>query len=242
LENQKSKKENEIASRSSEIIKASVLKFSLYLGEDPEKIMPYAPKLVISQAEKEPYIKYENNNNTITLAGQNTGDQFTHMVINGVIATHYYQEKQKQRTSSDNDFPANYATDRLLRISFSSLFTAMASDKGNATSLFAGNIFRRQELADMHNLKEMLVLLYKNVVGGSLEKFISSLYGEEDYDSIDLVGRILAVAIVIAEGGDIRRSLRDMYYKGYKSINSIASIGFERFKQHVDTLFSNNAG
>ena len=223
-------------------MKSAVLKFSLFLGENPEKLMPSAPKLVFDLTSKELYIKYENNNNTMTIAGKDTGEQFLRMVINGVVSAHYYQEKQKHRTASDNDFPANYATDQLLKISFSSLFTATASETDNSTALLAGNIFRRQELVDIPNLKEMLILLYKNIVGGSLEKFISGIYIEEDYESIDLVGRVLAVAIVIADGGDVKRSLKDMYYKGYKSINSIAPIGFERFKQHVDTLFSNNAG
>ncbi|MEM0201955.1 MAG: hypothetical protein QXR73_02160 [Candidatus Micrarchaeaceae archaeon] len=242
MENQKSKREHEIASAASEIIKSAVMRFSLYLGENPERIMPSAPKLAFEQTDKEPYIKYENSNNTITIAGNNTEEQFTLMVINGVVSSHYYQEKQKQRTASDNDFPANYATDQLLRISFSTLFTAVASDKGDSTTHLAANIFRRRELADIPNLKEMLILLYKNVAEGSLEKFVSSIYEEEDYESIDLVGRVLAVAIVIANGGDVKRSLKDMYYKGYKSINSIAPIGLERFKQHINTLFSNNAG
>ncbi|OJI07908.1 hypothetical protein Micr_00125 [Candidatus Micrarchaeum sp.] len=242
MDNQKPAKTYETASKASEIMKSAVLKFSLFLGENPEKLMPSAPKLVFDLTSKELYIKYENNNNTMTIAGKDTGEQFLRMVINGVVSAHYYQEKQKHRTSSDNDFPANYTTDQLLKISFSSLFTATASDTDNSTALLASNIFRRQELVDIPNLKEMLILLYKNIVGGSLEKFISGIYIEEDYESIDLVGRVLAVAIVIADGGDVKRSLKDMYYKGYKSINSIASIGFERFKQHVDTLFSNNAG
>ena len=241
LDIQKPGKVDETASKAYEIMKSAVLKFSLYLGENPEKLMPSAPKLVFDSKRKESYIKYDNNNNTITIAAKGAEEQFPRMVINGVVSAHYYQEKQKHR-ASDNDFPANYATDHLLKVSFSSLFTATASDPGNSTALLAGNIFRKQELADIPNLKEMLLLLYKNITGGYLEKFISGIYGEEDYESIDLVGRVLAVAIVIAEGGDVKRSLKDMYYKGYKSINSIASIGFERFKQHVDTLFSNKAG
>ncbi|MEM0154785.1 MAG: hypothetical protein QW814_03045 [Methanothrix sp.] len=242
MENQKSKKEGNIVSITNETIKSAVMRFSLYLGENPERLMPFAPKLVLEQTDKEPYIKYENSNNTITIIGKNTEEQFTLMVINGVISAHYYKEKQNQRTVSDNNFPANYATDQLLRISFSTLFTAVASDKGDSTGLLAANIFRRRELADIPNLKEMLILLYKNVVEGSLEKFVSSIYNEEDYESIDLIGRVLAVAIVIANGGDVKRSLKDMYYKGYKSINSIALIEPERFKQHINTLFSNNAG
>ncbi len=242
MDNQKRVKTDEIASKASEIIKSAVLKFSLFLGENPEKLMPSAPKLVFDLASKESYIKYENNGNTITIAGRDTERQLLDLVINGIISAHYYLEKQNLRTASDKDFPANYATDQLLKVSFSSLFTATASASSNSTALLAGNIFRRQELADVPNLKEMLILLYKNIVGGSLEKFISDIYEEEDYESINLVGRVLAVAMVIAEGGDVKRSLRDMYYKGHKSINSIAFIRFELFKQHVDTLFSNKAG
>lgn len=242
LDKQKSKKENEIASKASEIIKSAVLKFSLLLGEDPEKLMPLAPKLVIDSKSMGPYIKYDNNSNTMTIASKNGDELFIRMATNGAVSTSYYREKQKSRSVSDNNFPANYSTDQLLKISFSSLFMATNSDTPNSASFLAGNIFRRYELADVQNLKEMMALLYKNIVAGSLEKFISSIYADGDYESIDLIGRLLAMAIVIAESGDIKRSLKNMYYKGYKSINSIKSIEFMRFKQHVDALFSNNAG
>jgi hypothetical protein len=237
----KAKKDNSTLSTANDIAKSSILRLALELGEDGEKLLSTGPKLVFVSSNEEPYIKYEDTTNTLTIVGDGIEDKFIKMVTNGVIASHRFREKQKKRLQSDMALSDNSATESLLKLGFVAVFGIIASPNEEKSSMLAGNIFKRGELADIQSLKEMLLLTHKNIVSGKFEEFALGVVKDGDAEAADLMGRILATAVVLSCNGDMRQALKSIYYNGYNILKQIGKIDQTKFVQYVDMLFSNNA-
>lgn len=235
------KNSNEISDRANKILKSSVLRLALELGENAETMLSSMPGIKLISSEEDPYIKYEYDSNTLTIVGDAIEEKFISLVINGVIAAYYFQQKQKKRFIYDSNASGNAATEQLLKFGFSTLFNIVSIESWEKPSSLAGNIFKKGELADIQSLKEMLLLSHRNILSGKFEDFAIGILNDGNADSIDLMARVLATAMVLSYNGDTIQALKNMYYNGYASLKHISMVEPERFKQYVDMLFSNNA-
>ncbi len=231
----------EVHTNSERILNASIMKLSLMLGEDPEKLLSIKPKITVSEPDAEPYVKYDVSENTIAIHGIKIDENFLKYVINGIIGFHYYKEKMAKRSIHDNDIPSNYSIENILIMSFSSLFGAEASEDENKSATIAPNIFKKSELIDIQNLLSTIIYTYENILSDSFEKFLNNMYDKSNTDQIEMMSRILASVLVIANNGDTIRTLRSIYYNGYAALNSIKKIDMESFSNNARLFFNTAA-
>lgn len=224
-----------------EALDSTIKNFSTMLDENLEKLMRSKPKIELKISDDEPYIKYDFVSNSMLVVGKDIKEKFIRYVFNGVIASIYFQEKQRGRTTKDQNFSNNSYTENMLRLAFSSLFNSEFAMKESESNTLAGSIFSASELSDIDSLKGMMVFVRDTIASGKFEQSAQSIMNGLGVPSAELVSRVLAVVLTISNNGDVKKTLKGMYYNGYLSLNSVVTMNRDVFMANIATLFTRNA-